>query len=98
VSTSRTRLYIGRIWPTILRRHNFLATTAAAASMSPPRSSDVESTPLLHNERWHGQDGDDQGSDEEVVTFDKDDEEDPKNWPKKIKYFQVLQITFIGRE
>jgi hypothetical protein len=66
--------------------------------MSPPRSSDEESTPLLTNERWHGQDGDDQGSGEEVVDFDKDDEEDPKNWSLKIKYFQVLQITFIGCE
>lgn len=73
----------------------------------PPQQSD-ERTRLLRNGQPNGhaearnansqesnKDTDD--DDAELVDFDgEDDEEDPHNWPNKIRYLQVLLIFIIG--
>lgn len=68
--------------------------------------NDTERQPLLQNGTNGGDD-----SDEEVwipqlrwpvlitaklITFEEDDDQDPKNWALRWKYFQVLQVTLIG--
>lgn len=62
-----------------------------------PRMEDSESAPLLHGEHWHGEATDDDHDQERLVAFEEDDDENPKNWPLRWKYFQVLQVTLIGR-
>ena len=76
-----------------------------------PRSASDELTSLLRSERWHGETPDEDEEQvssrkpalricltcTQLVEFDEEDSEDPKQWPLRTRYFQVLQVTLIGR-
>lgn len=59
------------------------------------RGDSEEGAPLLQNEHWHGEQYDD--DEPQLVSFEDNDDENPKNWALRWKYFQVLQVTIIGR-
>lgn len=67
-------------------------------SMTPRRrdSAEQEGAPLLRNEHWHGRDHYD-NDEPQLISFDEDDDENPKNWALRWKYIQVAQVTIIGR-